>query len=57
MIMWNKEKLQKRGDHIFWDGKELPLGRECILMDRRVYQEKEGRFSRRCTVIKAYLHW
>lgn len=45
MIMWNKEKLQKWGDRIFWDGKNFPLGRECILMDRKsLTSKKKGGF-------------
>lgn len=58
MIMWDKEKLQKWGDHIYWDGKELSPGQGVHLDGQEEFiRQKEGRFSRRCTIIKAYLHW
>ena len=58
MIIWNKETLQKRGDHIFWDGKELSPGQGVHFDGQEEFiKQKEGRFSRRCTIIKAYLHW
>ena len=54
MIMWNKEKLQKWGDHIYWDGKELSPGQGVHLDGQEEFiKQKEGRFSRRCTIIKS----